>query len=223
MSRKKLGQDIEDRINAYFDKRFPPGRKEQLLARYRDTNDKCLFVKKLNELFDRIENDDVLRQEYFHPLYQFYYDECERRYLSGDSMALMECIDFCAEKKVALPEWAAEAFRSNLLKIKNYEARSWDDVFGKPHKGVHIKEKRLNQDRLMIYDSVKKLVDQGCKAEVAFSEVGKRFGSKGREISGIYRDLERQRVKRLEGLFKGMVIADEAISAVLRVKKLKPK
>lgn len=214
MSRKPLDKDIVDRIDAFHEEYSSTGGREHYLARYQYVSDRSQFSKGLKEWWDRIRSDDALRQEYLVPLFTFFYEEQKRKHLEGDSMALMRCMHFCAKDKVALPEWAAEAFSAGFTKVENYEARGWDDVFGKPHKGKHIRDARPYRDKLTIYSSVRELIGRGCKKESAWAEVGKRFGSEGREVRDIYYEIEKQRVKGMEDLHKGAELAYSALESL---------
>lgn len=203
MSRKRLDHEV----NELFDNLSPSqDSKEKSRARYEEANKKGTFTRKLNEHIKQLGND------YFSSMHELFYKECEKEHLAGDTKAFMKCIDFCCTNKLVIPNWAAEAFHEGYTKINNYEARSWDVVFGKPNKGKHLKEQRCDEDKQLIHKCVRELINQGHPVAAGlFETVGKRFGSKGREIRDIYYDHEHQRIEQLHSLYKGMEVVDKAL------------
>lgn len=211
MSRRRLGDELNNLIN----ERFPLEKREEAWASYQESlNNPDSFSYKLNKYFDQL--GDEQRNKLFSGFFKFNLDNYEKEYLAGSSIALMRCIDFCCAKQLVIPNWAAEAFHQGYIKVMNYEARSWDTVFGKPHKkGMHLKDQRCDEDKQLIHKCVRELINQGCPIdEGLFETVGKRFGSKGREIRDIYYDQEHQRIEQLHSLYKGMEIVDKALKQV---------
>ncbi len=207
MSRKRLDHEV----NKLIDKLSSPSDvREKSLARYQEANKKGTFARKCTEYIESLGSDQ--RREIFGSIYEFFYDACEKEHLAGDNKALMKCIDFCCTNKLVIPNWAAEAFHQGYTKISNYEARSWDVVFGQPHKGKHLKAQRCDEYKHSIYKYVKERIGQGHSTDQElFCLTAKRFGSNAKEISDIYYDLERQRVKWLYSHYEGMDISYKAL------------
>ena len=59
-------------------------------------------------------------------------DTIEKRFNSGDRMALMDAIALCASNDHPLPVWVRSAYLVAFGKVKGLECRSWDDALGKP-------------------------------------------------------------------------------------------
>lgn len=214
MSRKRLDHEIKELIDKLLP---PPEIRKEILARYSDANEQ---YSKINEYIEQL--GDEQRRKIFASIYEIAFDTYEKEYFAGDTKALMKCIDFCCTDMLVIPDWAAKAFHQGYTKVRNYEAGSWDTVFGKPHKkGTHLKEKRCDEDKQLIHKCVRELLNQGHPIdEGLFETVGKRFGSKGREIRDIYYGHEHQRIEQLHSLHKGMEIVDKALKQ-LRQKKSK--
>jgi hypothetical protein len=44
--------------------------------------------------------------------------------------AVMDAIDLCAMHEWPIPQWAAQPFRLAVMRLRFYEARTWDEVLG---------------------------------------------------------------------------------------------
>ncbi len=74
-------------------------------------------------------------------------DELENQHSKGDRKALLYAIHLCAMTEIVIPEWAAKAFMKAYRQIAWAEAKSWDDVFGKPFgKGAQLGKIRKKQE-----------------------------------------------------------------------------
>lgn len=209
MSRKRLDHKIDELTNKYFSSPEKRERIQKILAKY--GGEECERDAKVNEYLKQLSDEQ--RIKIFSPIYKMTTDQHEREYLAGDSRALTRCIDYCCTKKIVIPNWAAEAFHLGYTKIRNYEARSWDTVFGKPHKkGTHLKEQRCEEDKISIHKYVKERIDQGHPIDQElFDLAAQRFGSYAKEIKDIYYDLEHKRVNQLLGLYKGAEMVDNVL------------
>lgn len=66
----------------------------------------------------------------------------------GDGTALLRVIYHCALRDLVLPDWAARKFLTKFRKVIHHEAKSWDTVFGKPHrKGMQLHGARLRREK----------------------------------------------------------------------------
>lgn len=209
MSRKRLDHELNELIDNLLP---PPDVREKFLARCEEAeNNPNSFFQRLNAYVEQLGDEE--RRKMFAGIYEIAFEAYEKEYLAGDTQALMKCIDYCCTKKIVIPNWAAEAFHLGYAKIRNYEARSWDTVFGKPHKkGTHLKEQRCEEDRISIHKYVKERIDQGHPIDQElFDLAAQRFGSYAKEIKDIYYDLERKRVNQLLGLYKGAETVDKVL------------
>jgi hypothetical protein len=58
---------------------------------------------------------------------------------SSDGAAIVEGLVTCIQNDLPIPRWCADGFLSAYNTVYSYKAKSWDDVFGRPHpKGVHL-------------------------------------------------------------------------------------
>lgn len=206
MSRKRLDHEVNELI-----KKVMPPDIEKTRVCDQETSKQGLFAQKISEYVKHLPDNQ--QREIFSPIYEFFYETCEKEYMAGDTQALMKCIDFCCTNKLVIPSWAAEAFHLGYTKIRNYEARSWDAVLGKPHKkGTHLKEQRCEEDKVSIYKYVKERIDQGHPIDQELFDLSAiRFGSYAKEIKDIYYDMEHKRVNHLLNFYKGAEMTDKVL------------
>jgi len=78
---------------------------------------------------------------------------------AGDKPALIGAITICARAGMPLPPWVSEAWIAADSRIKDYGAKSWDDVFGVPHpKGRHIETARRHLElAIEVYERVEEI------------------------------------------------------------------
>ncbi len=221
MSKKRRVEEIRDLIRELY----PYDIRTKTLTSSQKESEQSRFAQFIADRSEKLRNEENAQkreiEKNFFSMYEFFYETCEKEYLAGDSKALMKCIDFCCINKTFIPDWAAKAFHEGYTKVRNYEARGWDDVFGKPNKGKHLKEQRRDEDKQQIYKSVSLLRDQGQPIDAGlFETVGPRFGSKGREIGDIYYELEHRLEEKLQSHRKGCEITHSAMKK-LRQNKTK--
>jgi len=100
-----------------------------------------------------------------------------RAYEAGDKAALLLMIRHCFMLRWPVPEWAANAFVDACSYVEMGGARSWDEVFGKPHLGRHKGSVALENRKYGIHKRVQKLHERGATIdESLFERVGKVFG-----------------------------------------------
>jgi len=113
----------------------------------------------------------------------------KRELAQGNRRPLLNALGFCLDYDIPIPEWLAEAFSDALSAVDSFEARSWDDVFGKPHHGRKIAAKgRQKKLRMLVWHRVQTLsatrpIDQGL-----FEQVGKGLGISGAVAKRLYYD-----------------------------------
>lgn len=100
---------------------------------------------------------------------------------SGHQKALIEAIHLCAINSLPLPRWCEYGFLKAYRKVRQYKARSWDDVFGKPHKkstNLVAKEKEWEKG-FLVYWRIKEIKEKNPELPIdneLFETVGKDFG-----------------------------------------------
>jgi hypothetical protein len=84
---------------------------------------------------------------------------CKKRYEEGDKAALLKAINECAGSGVLIPDWAAKAFKASYRAAAwEFKHRSWDNVFGQPHKSKNLHAARQARKlRQAVYDRVGQL------------------------------------------------------------------
>lgn len=114
------------------------------------------------------------------------------QYKHGNKSAIPEALYLCALNDLPIPRWLAcaylEAFRDVVLR---YRAKSWDQVFGKPHKkGTHLGAKRqFREESLAVYQRVKEILRTESDTPIdgyLFERVGKEFGVGGKTLAEGY-------------------------------------
>lgn len=93
--------------------------------------------------------------------------EVEQRINAGDDGAVLDGIAICAMNKTPLPYWLADAFLGRRARVADYEAGSWDDVFGRPHKaGTHLEkaQKKKSSDFIAFF-RVREIIQTGHRGQ----------------------------------------------------------
>lgn len=87
--------------------------------------------------------------------------ELYNEYKAGNSAAIIEALYSCSMNSLPIPRWCEMAYITAYRKVRQYKAKSWDDVFGMPHpKGVHLDRKRLEWEKsLGVYLRIKNIND----------------------------------------------------------------
>jgi hypothetical protein len=114
-------------------------------------------------------------------------EEIKSHHQSGNPLALMDMIFWCATFGWKLPQWAADAFITAADKVRSAQLGSWDEAFGKPYPGEHVGKVRRNLKSMAIYLRVTELhgpdspIDNGM-----FERVGKEFSLAKTQCAELY-------------------------------------
>jgi len=100
---------------------------------------------------------------------------------AGDKQALMEAMYLCMMHAIPLPLWCKEAFLSACGKVYTYKAKSWEDVFGRPHpKGTHLATKREEREMsFRVYEKIRQIKKENPSIPIdchLFETVGRELG-----------------------------------------------
>ena len=103
-----------------------------------------------------------------------------RAFEAGDRSSLLAAIRVCARSGLPLPDWASTAYIRAFDEVRNAEALSWDEVFGRPYpKGIHRNaERKRGRLRRVIAHRVKAIraSEPGTPIDEAlFERVGAEF------------------------------------------------
>jgi hypothetical protein len=97
---------------------------------------------------------------------------------------VLEAIFTCAMNGFAIPVWCAQAYIDAVRKVRHYRAKSWDDVFGKPHpQGTQLEAKKSELYKSpAVYNRVTEIKQRNPETPIdrsLFEKIGKEFGLSG--------------------------------------------
>lgn len=153
----------------------------------------------------------------------------QKRFENGSDRALMDAIACCAWAAIPLPDWAAIAFWERHLKVVNFEAKTWDQAFGQPHKkNVNVKARRKTDElSVLVWRAVQS--SNAAIDEQLFAEVGKALkppisGATARNYYyGINKLMEKlQGVKRAQLLAANLTPGTRQVLKAIEGKELAP-
>jgi hypothetical protein len=132
---------------------------------------------------------------------EYYEKMSKRQFDAGDKSTLIWVIYQCLEMKRPLPEWARVAFLAACDSVAEYEIKSWDDAFGRPHpKSTHLKaEKEKEKLRWVIIMHVKNLRAEGDRIDKGlFEKIGRKLDPRrsGTTVSAIYYDWRSREIRK---------------------------
>lgn len=137
----------------------------------------------------RWESSHKISQYCEGPLYQRLakknLEELYDNFRAGDKPALLEAMYGCIMYAIPLPLWCKKAFLSACREVYDYKAKSWEDVFGRPHpKGTHLATKREEREKsLLVYEEIRQIKKENPSIPIdgdLFERVGKKFGTGGK-------------------------------------------
>jgi len=156
---------------------------------------------KVNELLEMTEEEILKSASEYKPgrlliskwLDALYFKELEKEYQKSKNKAIiLEAVYICSLNDFELPEWLQMAFISGYRKVRNYQAGSWGEVFGRAHpKRIHLGTKReLWLKKYQVYNRVNEIIKTEPSTPIdknLFERVGLELGVGGStKISDIY-------------------------------------
>jgi hypothetical protein len=120
----------------------------------------------------------------------------QEAYENGNKGVILYAILDCVERDQLLPVWLKKAFFDAFWSVQDWEVRSWDDVFGKPHpKGTNLEATR---NRILypskVYQRIEELREAGQAVGVAlFEKVGRELGIGGKTLTEQFYYQEKRR------------------------------
>jgi hypothetical protein len=105
-------------------------------------------------------------------------DAHERAFRGGNKSALLAAVAECADAGLTMPEWLASAYLRAYRSVRNYEAKSWDDVFGSAHrKGTNLTARRRRHEKsVKVWLAVESARRRGPVDDALFAAVGRELG-----------------------------------------------
>jgi hypothetical protein len=72
---------------------------------------------------------------------------------------IIEALYVCSLNSLPIPRWCEMAFLAAYRKVRQYKAKSWDEVFGRPHpKGIHLDRKEMEREKsLRVYRRIREV------------------------------------------------------------------
>jgi hypothetical protein len=72
---------------------------------------------------------------------------CKKQYLDGDKGAALYALHLCMLDNLPPPKWVQKAFIQAYQTINSYNAKSWDEVFGRPYpKNTQLKARQKRRE-----------------------------------------------------------------------------
>lgn len=128
-------------------------------------------------------------------------------YRKGNKAAVIEALYVCSLNSLPIPRWCEMAYLSAYRKIKHYKAKSWDDVFGRPHpKGTHLETKKQEREfAFKVYNRIEQIKRDDPSTPIdgyLFERIGREFGIGGKTLTEGYYYKEKNFRKNLNSKYK---------------------
>jgi hypothetical protein len=110
---------------------------------------------------------------------------------TGDGVALLLAIDYCARSGMAMPEWLAQAFTERYDNWRKFRVKTLDAAFGvRRGRRIRIERQRAREElKPYVVYWVRLLQQKGAAIDDAlFERVGKRLKISGPSVKRIYYD-----------------------------------
>jgi hypothetical protein len=109
------------------------------------------------------------------------FKELHTHFKTGTKAAILEALHLCTLNDLPIPRWCAMGYLAAFRKVVHYRAKSWDDVFGRPHpKRMQLEAKRRRREKgPAVYNRITdiKKMDPDTPIDAGlFESVGKEFG-----------------------------------------------
>jgi len=109
-------------------------------------------------------------------------------YRTGKKSAIIEAIHICSLNSLPIPRWCELSFLVAYRKVRQYKAKSWDDVFERPHKkGVNLSSKKQEREKsYLVFKRIEQLKKNESIGPDLFERVGKELGIGGKTLTESY-------------------------------------
>jgi hypothetical protein len=124
--------------------------------------------------------------------------ELHELYKNGKRQMIIEALFVCALNSLPLPRWCEMAFLKSYREVRQYKAKSWDDVFGRPHpKKAHLGAKRQEREKsYLVYNRIRQIKKNDPSVAIdghLFKTVGAELGIGGKTLTEEYYYKEKNR------------------------------
>jgi hypothetical protein len=123
-----------------------------------------------------------------------------RRYEAGERGVLLLTILSAAMFRRLIPDWAAEALKAAYERVECGDARSWDDVFGRPHpEKKHLRSIQWENRKYEVWRIVRWFHENEgrCIDNELFEDVGRYFGDVDRMMGRNTATISRTTISKL--------------------------
>lgn len=116
---------------------------------------------------------------------------CESYQTKKDPQTILEAIYLCAFYSLPIPRWCQTAYKEAYRKVRECKAKSWDDVFGRPHhKGTHLgTQRQWHEKGHLVYRRIQQIKKNDPSTPIdgsLFESVGKELGIGGKTLTEGY-------------------------------------
>jgi hypothetical protein len=128
-------------------------------------------------------------------------------YRARNPAAIIEALFVCSLNSLPIPRWCELSYLAAYRRVRQYKAKSWDDVFGRPHqkgKNLGAKEKEREYSLQVYYriEDIKRKDPSVATDGALFERVGKEFGIGGKTLTEEYYYKEKRRHRSPTDSFK---------------------
>jgi len=127
-------------------------------------------------------------------------EQCEIDYRKGDLLSLAHAIAICANRGIALPEWAAAAYVCGYKNVLNLHADSWDSIFGPAvPKGKHLAAlRKRHRESFGVWLAIQRRHENGEPIDdEMFAKVGRELKIGAETLVKSYYDGEKKHGDRI--------------------------
>jgi hypothetical protein len=109
----------------------------------------------------------------------------------GDKGAILKALHVCFIHRLQIPRWCETAYVNAYRKVNFFQAKTWQDVFGNPHKkGTHIATKKQEKEMsFRVYDRIGQIKKDDPSVPIdgwLFEKVGREFAIGGKTLTEEY-------------------------------------
>jgi hypothetical protein len=137
-----------------------------------------------------------------------YMDRLCELYEKGDKPAILLGLEYCINNNRPIPQWLATALRDAFRKVRMFEVKSWDDVFGRHlKKGKRLATERRNmQIAGPLFEMIRERHEAGTGiGRPLFNAVGAEFGISGTVASELYYEVIKELGGTIEPSISGKI------------------
>jgi len=112
-------------------------------------------------------------------------------YRTGNKAAILEALHICSLNSLPLPRWCEIAFLKAYRDVRFYNAKGWDDVFGRPHpKGTQLAARKQEREYDMrVYRRIRQIKADNPSIPIdgyLFERIGREFGIGSKTLTEQY-------------------------------------